>query len=214
MLTTLNIRYNSNMLRLLNIKNNHANEIGTRIGAGFQINTADEDMVGTGFSPKEKSNIAFNASLFMSFKITDTWLIQPEINVMINNGMEISGQGYLIKIDYNTLDIPLLIKWNFIQSPVIVGFFLGPYLSLPIGNLNLTIGQNGSSLDISGITGGIATGFSIGYKIGPGNIIGDIRFMHDFSSLYVREDFGNGFQNAKICLRRVINIALGYELSL
>jgi hypothetical protein len=216
---SLNVRYDSSMKRILsgstgnNIGSTHF-LIGARLGAGFEINTADEDMVGSGYSPKEKSNIAFNATIYGAYKFNEIWSIQPELNFMVNNGMEISGHGYTFKIDYTTLDIPLLVRWNFIQSPFIAGVLVGPHISIPIGKLNLSIDDKGSALDTVGIAYGIEAGFAVAKKIGPGYITGDVRFLHDFASIMVREDFGNGMQDAKIAIRRSINLTVGYEFSL
>jgi hypothetical protein len=221
MLSSINIKYDSAMLRQLNQSNSNSTEIGNsrfliglRLGPGFQINTADEDMVGTGFTPNEKSNIAFNAVLYGAFKINPAWSIQPELNFTVNNGMEISGQGNIVNIQYPTLDIPLLVRWNFVQSPILTGIVLGPYISLPIGKLNLTVGNSGSALNMNGYSFGITGGFTIGYKLGIGHIAADLRFLNDFSSLFVRNDFGDGMQDAKIMIRRSINLTLGYEISL
>jgi hypothetical protein len=221
MQSSVNVRYDSTMRRLLNnqaynsggIGNTHF-LFGARLGAGFEINTADEDMVGSGYSPKEKSNIAFNATLFGALKFNESWAIQPEMILMLNNGMEISGHGSTVTIEYPTLDIPLLARWNFILEPVLVGVVLGPYVSLPIGKLNLSVGDKGSALDTTGYTFGATGGFVIGIKMGPGYITGDLRFLHDFSSLKVREDFGDGMQDANISIRRSINLTIGYEFSL
>ena len=215
-----NIKYDAEMLRLLNQKNNITEIgdtrflIGVRIGPGFQINTADADMVGTGFTPNEKSNIAFNVSLYGAFKFSSSWSIQPELNFLINNGMEISGQGYTINIDYPTLDIPILIRWNFVQEPVLAGIVLGPYFSMPIGKLNLRVDNKGSALDMNGYSFGITGGFTVGWRLGSGYIAADIRFLNDFSSLNVRNDFGDGMQDAKIMIRRSVNLTVGYEISL
>jgi hypothetical protein len=188
--------------------------IGGRAGAGFEINTADEDMVGSGYSPNEKSNTAFNGTLYGAFRFNDLWSVQAELDIMLNNGMEISGQGPVVSIDYHTIDIPLLVRWNFIQAPVVVGLVIGPYISLPAGRLNLSAGDKGAALDMRGFTLGISGGFVLGYKLGPGSLIADLRYINDFRSLYVREDFGDGMQDANICIRRSINITVGYEFSL
>jgi hypothetical protein len=99
-------------------------------------------------------------------------------------------------------------------EPVLAGIVLGPYISLPVGKVNASIKDKGMALDTTGYTLGVTGGFVIGIKAGPGNIIGDVRFLHDFSSLKVREDFGDGIQDASILLRRSINLTLGYEFSL
>jgi hypothetical protein len=218
---SVNVSYDPAMRRLLDERAARSSGIGTthfliggRLGAGFEINTADEDMVGSGYSPNEKSNTAFNAALYGAYRFDDVWSVQVELNFMLNNGMEISGHGNTVKIDYPTLDIPLLVRWNFIQSPVLVGIVIGPYISIPVGKLNLSVDGHGSALDTKGYTLGIAGGFVLGYKLGPGNLVADVRYLNDFDSLYVHEDFGEGMQDANICIRRSINITLGYEFSL
>jgi hypothetical protein len=221
MLSSVNLRYDNATRRLLDdtpggsrgIGATHFG-VGARLGAGFQMNTADEDMVGSGFTPKEKSNIAFAAALFGAFKFNDAWAIQPELGITLNNGMEISGQGRVVTIAYPTLDIPLLVRWNFIQRPVLAGFTLGPYVSLPLGKLNLSVDDKGSALDMTGLVFGVSAGLVAGVKAGPGYITGDLRFVHDFSSLKVQEDFSEGVEEANICLRRSISLTLGYEFSL
>jgi hypothetical protein len=209
------------MRRLLDEKAARSSGIGTthfmiggRLGPGFEINTADEDMVGDGYSPNEKSNVAFNVALYGAYRFNDVWSIQTELNVMLNNGMEISGHGDTVKIDYPTLDIPLLVRWNFMQAPLVAGLVVGPYISFPVGKLNLSVGDRGSALDMEGYTLGIIGGFALGYKLGPGSLTADLRYLNDFRSLSVREDFGDGMQDANICIRRSINITLGYEFSL
>jgi hypothetical protein len=218
---SVNVKYDPAMRRLLDERAAHSSGIGTthfmiggRLGAGFEINTADEDMVGDGYSPKEKSNIAFNAALYGAYRFNDVWSVQAEMNLMLNNGMEISGQGSTIRIDYTTIDIPVLVRWNFMQSPVVAGIVLGPYISLPAGKLNLSVNDRGAALDMEGYTLGIAGGFVLGYKLGPGSLAADVRYINDFGSLHVREDFGEGMQDANICVRRSINITVGYEFSL
>jgi hypothetical protein len=219
MQSSINVKYDSTIRRLLNenasagIGTTHF-LIGARLGVGFEINTADEDMVGSGYSPKEKSNTAFNVTLYGAFRFNDLWSIQPELNLMLNNGMEISGHGNTVKIDYPTIDVPVLLRWNFIQTPVLVGMIIGPYISFPVGKLNLSVGDRGSALDTKGYTFGATGGFTLGYKLGPGYLTMDARYLNDFNSLYVQEDFGDGIQNANICIRRSINLTVGYEFSL
>jgi hypothetical protein len=221
---SVNVRFDSAMRRLLGGK--ETSGIGTthfmagiRLGPGFEINTADEDMVGDGYSPKEKSNTAFNATLYGAYRFDDVWSLQAELNLMLNNGMEISGQGDVTTLDYATIDIPLLVRWNFMQSPIAAAILIGPYISLPAGKLNMSwwddeLGDVGAALDMKGSTLGIAIGLALGYKLGPGSLAADVRYINDFKSLYVREDFEEGPQDANICVRRSINITVGYELSL
>jgi len=213
-----NIRYDTAMRRLLNtsvsdgIGSTHF-AVGGRLGAGFGINTAHSDMVGTGVTPKEKSNITFTGSLFFAWKVTDRFGIQPEIDIMINNGIKATfADGVEMSATYNSLDIPLIFYFNIIHSPVLVRIFAGPYLAIPIGKMNMEISglSGGTSADTKGVTGGVTGGIVIGFRAGPGNIIGDFRYMNDFSE--VRVNYKG--KDMKGFLRRSVNITVGYELSL
>jgi hypothetical protein len=227
----VDVRYDSAMRRLLG---GQMNGIGTthfmagiRLGPGFEINTAHEDWAGDEYPPKEKSNTAFNITLYGAFRFNDVWSLQAETGIMLNNGMEISGQGDDMGIAYATVDIPLLVRWNFIQSPVMAGLLAGPYISLPAGKLNMSWPNDdpdaaldmpedgmGTAMAMSGYTLGIAFGFALGCKLGPGNLAADVRYINDFRSLYVRTGLDEGPQDKNICIRRSINITVGYEFSL
>jgi hypothetical protein len=218
---SVNVKYDAAMRRLLDEKAARSSGIGTtsfmagaRFGPGFEMNTADEDMVGSGYSPQEKSNMAFVIALYGAYRFNDVWSVQTEVNFMLNNGMEIYGQGNTVRIDYPTLDIPLLVRWHFIQMPLVAGVLVGPYISIPVGKLNLSVGNRGAALDMNGNTLGIAGGLTLGRRLGPGNLILDARYLNDFRSLHVREDFGEGLEDANIGIRRSINVTVGYEFSL
>ncbi|MDR1232331.1 MAG: outer membrane beta-barrel protein [Spirochaetaceae bacterium] len=218
---SVNVRYDSAMRRLLGgradgsgIGTTHF-MAGVRLGAGFEINTAHEDFVGEGFSLKEESNTAFNAALYAAVRFNDVWSLQAELNLMRNNGMEISGSGAGSDywFDYTTIDIPVLVRWNFMQSPVAAGILIGPYISFPAGRLNLSTDRGARALDVDGHTLGIAIGFALGYKLGPGNLAADVRYINDFGLLYASEP-SRGVYDANICIRRSINITVGYEFAL
>jgi hypothetical protein len=213
-----NIRYDSAMRRLLDnnssdgIGNTHV-AVGAKLGAGFEINRAHSDMIGTGVTPKEESSIAFSASLFGIFRFNDQFGVQPEIHIMVNNGITATyADGGQVSATYTSLDIPLLFHYNFILSPVLVRVFVGPYLAIPVGKMNMEVSgfSGGTSAETKGVTGGIAGGFVVGYRAGPGHIIADIRYMNDFSEVGVNY---KGI-DMKGFLRRSVNITLGYELSL
>jgi len=213
-----NIRYDAAMRRLLDasvsdgVGSTHF-AVGGRLGAGFGINTAHSDMVGTGVTPKEESNITFTGALFFAWRITDSFGIQPEINIMVNNGIKATfADGGQVSAAYNSLDIPLLLFFNIIHSPVRVSVCAGPYLAVPVGNMNMEVAglSGGTSAETIGVNFGVTGGFSAGFRAGPGNIIADIRYMNDFSEVNVNYR-GNAMKGF---LRRSVNITVGYELSL
>jgi hypothetical protein len=216
-----NVKYDSTMRRLLD--NKTANDtsignthfaVGARLGAGFEINTGHTDMVGDDDPrPKEKSTVAFNAALFFAYRFNDRFGIQPELNVMVNNGIKATyTDGMEVTAAYTSLDIPILLYYNIIVNPVVVRIFAGPYLAIPVGKINIEVDgySGGAGIENKGVMFGILGGFGVGFKVGPGNIIGDFRYINDFSEnkiLYNGKDM-KGF------LRRSINVTVGYELSL
>ena len=213
-----NIRYDTAMRRLLDSSRSDGVgstrfAVGGRLGAGFGINTAHSDMVGTGVTPKEESNITFVGALFFEWRITDRFGIQPEIDIMVNNGIKATfADGGQVSATYHSLDIPLLLNFNIIHSPVLVRIFAGPYLAIPISKMNMEVAglSGGTSAGTTGVTGGVMGGFAVGFRAGPGNIIGDFRYMNDFSEVNVNYK-GNAMKGF---LRRSVNITVGYGLSL
>jgi len=213
-----NIKYDSTVRRLLASSDSDGVgstrfAVGGRLGAGFGINTAHSDMVGTGVTPKEESNITFTGALFFAWRITDRFGIQPEIDIMVNNGIKATfADGGQVTASYHSLDIPLLLFFNIIHSPVRVSVFAGPYLAVPIGKMNMEVSglSGGTSADTVGVNFGVTGGFSAGFRAGPGNIIGDVRYMNDFDEVNVNYR-GNAMKGF---LRRSVNVSIGYELSL
>jgi hypothetical protein len=214
-----NIRYDSVMRRLLSnraddssIGNTHF-AAGARLGAGFEINSAHSDMVGMEDTPKEESLVAFTASLFFMFRFNDHFGIQPELTVMLNNGIEATyTDSTQIKATYNSLDIPVLLYYNFILSPILVRISVGPYIVIPVGKINVEVpGLTGASgFENHGFMWGVAGGFGIGFRLGPGSIIGDVRYLNDFTENIITY---NGSEQ-KGFLRRSISTTIGYEWSL
>jgi hypothetical protein len=159
--------------------------VGARLGAGFEINAAHADMVGDDSPlPKEESTLAFNAALFFAYRFNDRFAIQPEINVMTNNVIKATYlDGSEVKAAYTSLDIPIILQYNIILNPVLVRVFAGPYIAIPIGKVNVEVGELSGAVGIenTGVMLGVAGGFGMGFKLGPGNIIGDIRYINDFT---------------------------------
>jgi hypothetical protein len=216
-----NVKYDSAMRRLLNNKtaadasigNTHF-AVGVRAGAGFEINAAHADMVGDESPlPKEESTVAFNAALFFAYRFNDRFGIQPELNVMANNGIKATyANGTEVNAAYTSLDIPIILQYNIILHPILVRIFAGPYIAIPVGKINVEVGgaSGAAGVENTGVMWGVTGGFGVGYKLGPGNIIGDLRYINDFTENKIRYDG----QEMKGFLRRSINLTVGYELSL
>jgi hypothetical protein len=81
-----------------------------------------------------------------------------------------------------------------------------------VGKINVEVGgaSGAAGVENTGVMWGVTGGFGVGYKLGPGNIIGDLRYINDFTENKIRYDG----QEMKGFLRRSINLTVGYELSL
>ncbi|MDR1862560.1 MAG: PorT family protein [Treponema sp.] len=127
---------------------------------------------------------------------------------------EVSASGTSIELEgsYSSLDIPVLLRYEFLQQPLMVGLVAGPVLSIPVGDVELSFpSELGGSTDVKtkGITFGATAGVFGGYPVGPGKIIADIRFLMDFTPLKIKE----GGETIEAIKRRSLNITLGYEFS-
>ena len=158
----------------------------------------------------------FNLAIFGSYAFTNNFSVQAELIYMINQGMEISarllGFGSTVRGTYSSLDIPILLKYSFINAPAKLGVLGGPHVSLPLGYFELKetgigfgplVGEYGVGFPTFGITVGLFGGF----PVGPGRITGDLRYLMDFTYLKIRP-FG---EDIDVAARRGISAGIGYE---
>jgi hypothetical protein len=197
--------------------------LGGRLGAGFGMHKNGEAMDNIvdsfetmGVSVDEKSGISFAITGYGAYYITGNFGIQAELNFMFNQSKEwagsYSGVSGELKGTYSSLDIPILLKFDLMNDPVILGLLAGPYLSFALGDVELEgSGYMGGdeSYKAEGILAGLTFGLYGGLALGPGRLIGDARFLMDFSPLTV-EDSGN---TAEVIQRYGINVTVGYELT-
>ncbi|MDR2020308.1 MAG: PorT family protein [Treponema sp.] len=195
------------------------------VGIGFHgngkymedgINAAKDEIsqLGISLSVDEKSGAAFALSPYVGYYFTDKAAVQTEFNFMFGQKKtwKLSGDGFSTEITgkYSSLDIPLLIRFDFINKPALFGILAGPAVSIPLGDIELSAAGYNSSVNSDGVTVGIAAGIYGGYPIGPGRIIGDVRFIMDFNALKAKESG----ETIELIKRRGINITAGYEILL
>jgi hypothetical protein len=195
--------------------------LGGRLGAGFGMHKNGEmmdDMVdyleSSGFSVDEKSGIAFVLSGYGAYYFTGNFGVQAELNFMLKQSKEwtgsYSGVSGGFKVTYSALDIPILLKYDFMNDPLILGLLAGPYLSFALGDVEVegtgaASGGGSASSSADGPLAGLTFGLYGGMALGPGRFIGDARFLMDFSPLTVEE--------AEVIQRYAINVTVGYEFS-
>jgi hypothetical protein len=182
-------------------------------GNGEWMEDLVEELKDLGASVDEKSGVAFVLSPYGGYYFSDKVAVQVETNFMFGQKktweMSYGGQSLgEIEGKYSSLDIPLLLRFDFINKPALFGILAGPYISLPLGDIEIaSTGEASMTVDPDGITAGIAAGIYGGYPIGPGRIIGDVRFIMDFNALKGKD---SGVTE-ELLKRRGINITVGYE---
>jgi hypothetical protein len=175
---------------------------------------------------KIKPGIAFMAAGYGGYYFNNHFGLQAELNFMFNQSIRYEYTDNVSSSQpdakqtyaYSSLDIPLLIKYEFLYKPGVFGILAGPYLSLPLGDFTSKIEVEVSSSDPSiaefkpdGAVLGVTAGLFGGYTVGPGRIIGDLRFLMDFSPLTTTTNSGIKLDLSK---RYAVTLTLGYEVRL
>ena len=241
---TQDVKYNASMRRLLAV-NKTSDGIGSTkvyiggiLGLGIGMHGINEEFyTALGFessTPREEAGLGFPLSFYVGYQITDRWAIQSGLNFFLNNKVRsfsntIEDDGLYeeeVILDYNTLDIPIMTRFTIIFSPVMLNVFGGFHLSFAISKLNIDdhggsveAGNNftsNKSISANNVTGGMNFGANVGFKLGPGNIVGGVMFLFDF--MPIRGDFINHkdekYDDTRINTRRALNIMVGYEFKL
>jgi hypothetical protein len=119
-------------------------------------------------------------------------------------------QNGQVEMKYSSLDIPLLIRFDFLNDSTLFGILAGPYVSIPMGNIQILLFDRSNEMKLDKVTTGFTVGVYSGFVLGPGRFVGDIRFNVDFVPVTAKIE-GLSLEMIK---RRGINITLGYEFLL
>jgi len=184
--------------------------IGARGGMLFGFHKVGSDLrdyINYNFreNPTEESLFNPNVAAYGNYAVTDRIAIQGELNFMINQGMKFSAYGNSVEGTGTSLDIPVLVKYTFLTDPARIGILAGPYISIPLGKFK-TSGYLSTEDEPDGFAFGITAGLFAGYPIGPGRLVGDLRFIYDFSAMKIEHDY-------EVMERRGLALTAGYEIS-
>ena len=186
-----NIKYDDTLLSLMkgegDTVGNKLFSVGLKGGMMFASNTPHEDMIGTGVNPDVENGKPIVASLFFAVRPFGSLRIQTEVDLTWKNYLKISGMGLPETIiEYSSFEIPLILSYEAIKRPVSVEVYGGAYISMPLGDLKLTLTDVGSAtIKLKGNTLGVVGGFTVGKDLGPGKLFADFRVMNDFDSFLV-----------------------------
>ena len=183
-------------------------------------------------SVSDGQRITFNFAVYWNYAITDSIAIQVEFNFMTRQGYELrfSAPGYrsrLVSVNYSSLDIPILFRYNFSNSRAAFGIQAGPHVSIPMGrvevyenrwyrwSLHATEFNEQFAIDTRasfGLTAGLFAGFPFPLFWRTerlGRFVIDTRFIFDFNSLNA---YDSG-RSIEFITRRAFSFTVGYERS-
>ena len=149
--------------------------------------------------------------------------VQPEVNMNFNNGATYKNGSSSITLTDMTLDIPVLVTFTYpVMDALSIGGGIGPYLSIPFGcDMIRKIGGNTSksSEDFeikAGLNFGLAFDVNGAYKVGPGSIVLDVRYMLDLTPTKItmkHKEYDFTFMdNEELLTRRLLAIGVGYQI--
>ncbi len=169
------------------------------------------------------SNLDFGAGVAINIPFGDYFGFQPGVDFYVNNvGYHYeTGNGYDKRdqtFTYLSLDIPLLFtakinKWN---------FAIGPYVSIPLGDVtstrNIISSSSLTSYKYSHSWGSIGALVGVGYemRIGLGRLVFGGRYFHDFMPIDVEyKDYSNSWPDGTLSLwRGALEIDVAYKIPL
>lgn len=154
------------------------------IGVGTTIEGFLKEQVENDPQVKEKNVIGGGGGVFFRYNLPffSSLGFQTELDVVARNGIKIVDDGYTQRtmiMSYTSLELPLLITYDFALGPVCLTLLAGPHISFPLGTMKAEINtepQEPASIDSKALVG-ITVGTAVAIPVGPGAIVTDIRYM-------------------------------------
>lgn len=189
------------------------------IGVGTTIEGFLKEQVENDPQVKEKNVIGGGGGVFFRYNLPffSSLGFQTELDVVARNGIKIVDDGYTQRtmiMSYTSLELPLLITYDFALGPVCLTLLAGPHISFPLGTMkaeNNTEPQEPASIDSKALVG-ITVGTAVAIPVGPGAIVTDIRYLNDFSKLKVETSYPET-PLMDILTRRALQVSLGYQFT-
>lgn len=195
--------------------------VGVRGIFGVGLGTTLADSM-DGYDLDLGGTLNFGGTAFVKIPVFRDLVVQPELGFTHNMfGMKYEESGFKMTVDgsYNAIDIPVLVGWDFkINDSFTVTPLVGPKISILVGKLTGETERSYRGVtdksewddDIgSPVLFSIVVGAGVAYKVGPGAIVGDVRYnigISDLKTEYKDE------KNA-IATPRSLQLSVGYQIS-
>ncbi|MDR3303939.1 MAG: CsgG/HfaB family protein [Treponema sp.] len=202
--------------------------IGAGLGAAFMFSPhAGDVLYSDDYDYDDDSAIGFNGLFFFGMNRAHTGALglRLEASLTLNEGNTTTAfdktdasERSVIEFSYHTLDLGLLLDLGFNEQIIVFTVFLGPYITVPISELHLSMtGETFTKPTLNPLfgpfinVGGLA-GLSLGVKVGLyGYISVNVRFKYDFFDTKVKASGFNGNTATALYHRMGVPVALCYE---
>ena len=193
--------------------------LGTTTSDGFDFVLATAGYADNRFD--FGNSLDFGGTAFVKIPVSDSLVIQPEFGFthnMIGRKCSIYGQDVRIKVSYNAIDIPVLVGWDFkVADGLTVTPLVGPKFSIPVGDGTVKIDVASLGFEIKDdfeidniMLFSIVVGAEVAYRLGPGALVGDLRYNIGISDLNEDVGFGGSWS---IATPRALQLSVGYQIS-
>jgi hypothetical protein len=172
--------------------------LGAHVGFSpniYKLNT-NADMTAENF-------VSFDAGLQFGVRISKMFILQTELNYSTDEVIAEGNNTILLKT--HSLTIPIIAKFHNMNGNFYYSFFGGLYYPISLGEMEVNINGYSENYDYY-YPFGFLLGFNLGWKVGPGVIFSDIRFLQDLGYVYAN--------NADQYLRTGFNFSIGYNFPL
>lgn len=185
--------------------------VGLRGIFGLGLGT---DLEGDGLDLDVGKSVNAGGALFGKFLIPAVkgLGVQPELGITYNQiGVKNDDFDLNATASYVALDIPVLVTYDFnINDNFAITPEFGPKLSVPFGKLSY--GGDMDSLDDSDLDTkvlfSLVFGAAVSYKVGPGAIVGDIRYDLGLTKLTIDTEGDGDFGTPRALL-----FSVGYGIN-
>ena len=140
-----------------------------------------------------------------------------------NNGYTSEEDSVKMNLYSTTIDLPVLVTFNYpVMEAFSIGCGLGPYLSIPSGFDFLvqfdedTSTKTFENMDVKArLNFGFAFDVNAAYKLGPGSLVFDVRYMLDLEPTSIDSkdpDASWHDRSNDMFTRRMFVLGLGYQM--
>jgi hypothetical protein len=172
-----------------NLVNAQTSANGKTVGYGIRAGVNFANLTNTNASRR----VGFMAGLYGNFLISNSKVsFQPEI-FYTQKGVKKDVQGTTGKIRLDYIEIPLLLKYNFMtKGPVIPGIYVGPYVGFNVkSDVAVSSANANGSVDIGDNTKSTDFGIVVGGSVGFGHINVGIRYGFGLVNVFKDESSDN-----------------------